>query len=150
MNAQLTPGTGLRVAVPRLALGALVLAGYAGVAHSVQQLYPFSIFDMYAHRAQSASRVVARDAAGGLSEVTAWRGWRCAPAPAVTEPGTVPAYSVPYRDREAAAWVRDHPLAGAAGGEAVDVVRHIWWLQPAPGQPASEDRPLWHCQAVRQ
>ena len=34
-------------------------------------------------------------------------------------------------------------------GEPVDVVRHIWWLQPAPGQAEIEDRVLLRCQAVR-
>ncbi len=133
----------------RVMLGLLVLAGYMALANTVQQLYPFSVFDMYAHAATSASRIGVRAASGELSEVSAWTHWRCdrpidlqgVPDHAARSP-----YSIPYRDREAQEWLLGHQ---GNGGEPVDVVRHIWWLQPAPGQAEIEDRVLLRCQAVR-
>lgn len=134
----------------RLLLGVVVLLGYMAIANTVQQLYPFSVFDMYAHRATSASRIGARTADGQLSEVTAWSDWRCdgpIRVDAPQAPGAPTPYGIPYRDREAEEWLLHHQ---GAGGQAVDVVRHIWWLEAAEGQPEIADRVLLHCQAVRQ
>ncbi len=134
----------------RFALGVLVLAGYMALANTVQQLYPFSVFDMYAHEATSASRIGVRTATGALTEVTAWRDWQCPQPIALIGPpdhDQRAPYSIPYRDREAQEWIVGHP---GAGSQPVDVVRHIWWLQPVPGQAETEDRVLLHCQAVPQ
>ncbi len=133
----------------RLAFGVLVLLGYVAIANTVQQLYPFSVFDMYAHQATSASRIAVRDAAGAVSEVSAWTDWRCdGPIALATAPDHADRspYSIPYRDREAQEWLTGHVGNGA---QAVEVVRHIWWLQPEAGQAEIEDRVLLHCKARR-
>jgi hypothetical protein len=133
----------------RLLLGVVLLLGYMAVANTVQQFYPFSVFDMYAHATTSASRIGARASSGELSEVFTWTDWRCdGPLSIETPPDHAQkmAYSIPYRDREAQEWLTTHQ---GDGGERVDVVRHIWWLTPDPGQPAQEDRLILHCQAVR-
>lgn len=143
------PGTHVR-----LLLGVLTLLAYVALANTVEQLYPFSVFDMYANRAGSASKVVARSERGELSEVTDWVAWDCGGLvqlePIQHEAGPHP-YTIPYRDREALAWIRTHQrVEGAATGlpRPVQVVRHIWWLSAAPGQPAAEDRVLASCAAV--
>ena len=133
----------------RVLLGALLLLGYMAIANTVQQLYPFSVFDMYAHEATSASRIAVRSASGDLSEIFAWSDWQCdgpltvqtAPDHAARSP-----YSIPYRDREAQEWLIAHQ---GHGGQPVDIVRHIWWLHSEPGQPETEDRLIRHCTAVR-
>lgn len=57
---------------------ALALVGYLAIARGVENLYPFSTFNMYSvERAASASRVLARDAHGAVSEVTGWERWEC-------------------------------------------------------------------------
>ena len=133
----------------RVVFGVLVLVGYVAIASTVQQLYPFSVFDMYAHPATSASRIAVRDAAGVVSEVSAWTDWQCdgpfALAGAPDHDDRSP-YSIPYRDREAQEWLTAHR---GAGTQAVAIVRHIWWLQPQPGQAEIEDRVLLHCKARR-
>ncbi len=134
----------------RILLGVLVLTGYVAIANAVQQLYPFSVFDMYAHQATSASRIGVRDATGALSEVSAWTAWHCDAPIRLQEPPTQPGpapYTIPYRDREAQEWVLAHPGNGA---QHVEVVRHVWWLQPLPNQNEAEDRVLLRCQAERQ
>ena len=134
----------------RLTLGLLALVTYVLVANTVQQLYPFSVFDMYANRANSASKVVAQRSDGTLVDVNRLRQWHC-PQPVTlevdTHDGRPHPYTIPYRDREALDWIHEH-AAEQPQGVMVRVVRHIWWLQPAPNQSAEEDRVLATCTAV--
>ena len=132
----------------RLVLGVTLLLGYMAIANTVQQFYPFSVFDMYAHATTSASRIAVRSTSGALSEVSAWTEWRCDGPLSIETPhdhAERTAYSIPYRDREAQEWLTSHQ---GEGGERVDVVRHIWWLRPDAGQPPQEDRLILHCQAA--
>jgi hypothetical protein len=135
---------------PRVLVAALALCGYLGIAHSVRNLYPFSTFEMYAgQRADSASRVIARDAAGGLHELDAYEAFRCdGPIPLGHETCAAAwpyAYSI-YLDRQAAAFIDTHP---GDGTEPVDVIRRIWRLSDRPGPPPFEDCLLQHCRAAR-
>jgi hypothetical protein len=149
---------------PRRPLAALVVAGYAGVAFAVHDLYPFSRFDMYSRARSSASRIVARDAAGHVAEVERFDAWQCE-RPVDVSPGTCGApgsYTyTPYIDESRARWVAEHAAQGANGksasthgadgeraaGEPVDVVRRIWRVDEGP--PHVTDCLLERCSAVR-
>jgi hypothetical protein len=134
-------------------VSALVLAGYLAVGRAVGNLYPFSTFEMYAaERPSSASRVFARDAAGAVHEVFDFARWRCdATAESPIDPMTCraewPFEYVPAQDREAAAWIAEHP--GPDGGEAVELVRRVWRLPDRAGAPPSVDCLLARCRVER-
>jgi len=140
---------------PRRALGLLVLGGYVGFSFAVGNAYPFSVFDMYARPRTTASRIVARDAGGALTEVERWDAWMC-PGPVDTSAEACreqgPYFAVGYIDASRAAWVTGHSAGPAEGaGEArepVEVVRRIWWLE-GEGAPRSSDCVLARCSAVR-
>jgi hypothetical protein len=135
---------------PGWAVSILVLGGYAGIALAVHNLYPFSVFDMYSRPRISASRIVARDESGKLSEVERYDGWRC-PAPVDVspsqcgEPGSF--FYTTYLDASRAAYIADHGASDGVG-RPVDVVRRIWWLDE-PGPPRITDCVLQSCSAVR-
>jgi hypothetical protein len=135
---------------PRLMVALSVLAGYLALAFSVHNLYPISTFEMYAGRpVRSASRVIARDAAGALHEIDEYRDWQC-PGPLPLGPEACPAqwpYSYTgYLDRAAAELVAQQ---GGSGGDSVDVVRRVWRLSDEPGPPPASDCLLERCRAVR-
>lgn len=123
-----------------IAVNALAFVGYVLVARGLDNLYPFSTFDMYSQvDSSSASRVVARDADGTLREVTAYRALDCEGRLDVSEDSCGTAaeiYRVPYKDEEAVQHVETH--RGASPDAApVDIVRHVWKLSD-DGSPALE------------
>jgi hypothetical protein len=134
---------------PRVQVAAVGLLGYLGLALSVGNLYPVSTFEMYAAApARSASRVIARDAAGAAHEVDEYREWSCdAPVPLDRAPcaSEWPYAYTGYLDRAAADWIASHP---GSGGEPMEVVRRIFRLGAA-GPPEVRDCVLSRCRAVR-
>jgi hypothetical protein len=139
---------GVMSLAPRRILALLVLAGYCGVSYAVQNLYPFSTFDMYSRHAQSASRVIARDASGRAAEVSRFVGWRCdgaidASAERCRDFGRFD--YTPYKDDEAIHWIASH---GGEGGAPIDLVRRIWWL--APDGERTDDCLLARCRATHE
>ena len=150
MGASVSEAPRSTVSRTRLALGVVTLATYVVVANTVQQLYPFSVFDMYANRATSASKVVAQRADGTLVDVNRLNVWHCPQAPSLehdTHDGMPHPYTIPYRDHEALDWIRTH-MGPQPQAETVRVVRHIWWLEPTSGQAPEENRVLATCSAV--
>jgi hypothetical protein len=135
---------------PRRVLSVLALVGYVAIAWSVSNLYPFSVFDMFAGRTASASRVVARDAGGRVAEVDRFVAWRCdgpvdvRPQVCAGEPGFD--YTV-YTDREAADYIASH-RGDDPSASPVDVVRRIWRLSGEDGPPAAKDCLIARCTAV--
>lgn len=135
----------------RLGLVLGVVGAYLATAFGLGNLYPFSVFDMYAgDKASSASRVVARDAEGHLDEVRAWTGWSCDPWPRLDldacqrEP---PFYVVPYINREHEQYLSEH-RGSPDGGEVVDLVAKVWWLD-ASGVRSAETCVIASCRARR-
>ncbi len=148
-----SPGVRLAWADPSRLVAGLVVAGYAGIAFAVHNFYPFSVFDMYSRRSESASRIAARDEHGELAEVGRFEWWECggtvdASPSRCGEPGSFD--YVPYLDDESVQYIARHAPPGDSGGKArpVDVVRRIWWLTQ-PGPPRIEDCVLARCRAVR-
>lgn len=135
---------------PRLAVSALALGGYVGIAFAAHDVYPFSRFDMYSQARSSASRVVARTADGRLAEIERFDGWACDGPLDVTPPrcGEPSSYFyTPYIDASQVEYIEHH--AHAEGVPArVDVVRRIWWLDGG-GPPRTTDCLLQTCTAVR-
>lgn len=134
----------------RAGIALLVFAGYLLSAFVAKNLYPFSRFDMYANRAgRSASRIVARDAAGRLHAVNEYTHWAC-PRPVDVDPRQCPSfpfYYIPYVDAGIAGWV-DHHGANASDGEPVDLVFHVWRLGSS-GVESEEDCMIERCRAAR-
>ncbi len=135
---------------PRLAVSALVLAGYVGIAFAAHDAYPFSRFDMYSQARSSASRLVARTADGEVAEIERFDGLSCEGPIDVTPPqcGEPSAYFyTPYIDASRIEYVERH--AHAEGARArVDLVRRIWRLDGS-GPPRTSDCLLQTCTAVR-
>lgn len=134
---------------PRRVIGALVLGGYVTLALAVTNLYPVSVFDMYSHPRSSASRIVARDAAGNVREVRRYDRWRCeGPVDVSPRACDTPRFDYSnYLDAEQAAYVASHSN-GDGQGDPVEIVRRIWWLDE-PGPPRTTDCVLQRCTAVR-
>jgi hypothetical protein len=135
---------------PRLAVSALVLGGYVGMAFAAHDVYPFSRFDMYSQARSSASRVVARTADGQLAEIERFDGWAC-DGPVDVSPGRCGEPSsyfyTPYIDASRVEYVERHTHAEGVPAK-VDVVRRIWWLDGG-GPTRTTDCLLQTCTAVR-
>ena len=145
-----------------VAVAALSFVGYFVVARIVGNVYPFSTFPMYAgeHRS-TGSRIVAKDEAQGLHEVSDGSAWVCDAAPAEgLRPGETPplaldpygcsgggVYTITYVDRDAIDYVRTH---GGVDPRArpVELVRHIWTFPDDRGPPATSDCHMASCRAV--
>lgn len=129
----------------------VVLIGYVLISRSAIHLYPFSIFDMYSERliSDSGSRILARDAKGGVTEVDRYRAWACpAPIDLRDECARKGAYYIPYKDEETVRWIEAHRGDGAAGAP-VALVRRVFWLyRDAPTRV--EDCVIAECRAVPQ
>ena len=134
---------------PAVGLGAAVLVTYLLVARGLGDLYPFSTFSMYsAHPTDSGSRIVARDARGGLREVSSYDRWACPGTEALERAdacGVVTA--IDYLDREAREYLDGHAAADTPGSEPVEVVRRAWRF--GGDAPVIRDCPLLRCRAVR-
>ena len=132
-----------------LAVATFSLVGYFLIARVVGNVYPFSTFPMYSGRhAPSGSRIVAKDVAGGLHEVTDGEAWEC-DSGALSARGCVDdsVYYIGYVDREAIDFVRAH--AGPDPRAApVELVRHIWSFPADRGPPMTRDCILGRCRAV--
>jgi hypothetical protein len=135
---------------PRLAVSALVVGGYVGIAFAAHDAYPFSRFDMYSQARTSASRIVARTADGQVAEIERFDGWSCDGPVDVSparcgEPSSY--FYTPYIDASRVEYIERR--AHAEGVRApVDVVRRIWWLDRS-GPPRIADCLLTTCTAVR-
>jgi hypothetical protein len=130
-------------------VAALAFLGYFGIARIVGNLYPFSTFPMYAgeHRT-TGSRIVAKDAAGALHEVTEGMAWSCGAREIDPEAcGGPDVYTIDYVDREAVAYVREHS-GGDANATPVELVRHIWTFASDRDPPTTRDCPIALCSAV--
>lgn len=139
-----------RIPRNRLGISLLVFLGYFAAAFVAKNFYPFSMFDMYAGKGRpSASRIVARDAAGHLHPVSHYSGWEC-PHPIDDDPTKCqasPFYYIPYVDESAVRYVRGHKGAGDSG-QPVDLVFHVWRLGRR-GVESEENCLIQHCRAVR-
>lgn len=134
-----------------IALGALALVGYAGVARSVSNLYPFSTFPMYAvEREPVASRLAVREADGSLRDPDAYRAWSCPEPPsALPPPGTCPLLGTQrgsYLDHDFLVFMAQH-ATGDGAGEPVELVRRVWDLRD--GARLETTCPIQRCRAVR-
>lgn len=110
----------------RLFLGLLVLGGYAFAARGVGNLYPFSVFPMYAGNGETATaRMMARTEAGTVLEIGAFSAWSCEPLPSFESTSCGGIRGIPYIDREHEAYVRAHPL-GDHAGEPVALIRRVF------------------------
>ncbi len=128
----------------RLFLGVLVLVGYGLAARGVENLYPFSVFPMYAGTAEAAtSRIMARTEGGAVVEVTAFAAWSCEALPSLETTSCHDIRGIPYIDREREAYVREHPL-GERSGEPVTLVRRVFSFD---GKSRPEACPVAQCRA---
>jgi hypothetical protein len=132
-----------------VAVAGLAFVGYFGIARIVGNVYPFSTFPMYAgeHRT-TGSRIVAKDAAGALHEVSDGTAWACIPADldasACGGPGV---YTIDYVDREALAFVREHSGSDALA-VPVGLVRRVWSFTNDRDPPTAHDCTIATCRAV--
>ncbi len=132
-----------------IAVAGLAFVGYFGIARIVGNLYPFSTFPMYAgeHRT-TGSRIVAKDAAGVLHEVSDGAAWACVPADLDARAcGGPDVYTIDYVDREALAYVREHS-GGDAQAVPVELVRHVWSFTNDRDPPTARDCSIATCRAV--
>lgn len=127
-----------------------VALGYLLVARGVDNFYPFSTFSMYAAvEENSASRVLVRDGAGRLREVSSFRGWAC-DRPVDLNPEECETTGRYYRLRyidDATARRLATPATDLAAAEPVTLLRRIWWFDDAGGI-SSEECELASCRAV--
>ena len=132
----------------RVFLGVLALLGYAIIARGVENLYPFSVFPMYASGESAVtSRIMARTAAGEILEVDRFHGWSCRELPTLDATSCEGVRGIPYIDREREAHVRAHPLGSNDGeGEPVELVRRVFSFD---GKARAETCPLAACRASR-
>jgi len=139
------PGLVLRL------LALLACIGYFAISRAVLNLHPFSIFNMYStRRVSTASRIIARDAAGGVHEIDELDDWDCDKPlnlNASACPESEPFYYIPYLDREAAATLAAHTGKNPAA-VPVAVVRRIFRFSDQAGEPTVEDCVLSLCRAV--
>ncbi len=128
----------------------LVFGGYLLAAFLAKNFYPFSVFDMYAGQSQpSASRIVARDAAGRLHPVSDYAHWQC-PRAVVPDPekcSAFPFYYIPYVDEGVVRYIENHSVK-VDGGEPVDLVFHIWRFG-SRGIAAEQDCVIQRCRAEK-
>ena len=132
-----------------ITVAGLAFVGYFGVARIVGNLYPFSTFPMYAgeHRT-TGSRIVAKDAAGALREVTDGAAWSCGAREINPDAcGGPDVYTIDYVDREAVAYVREHS-GNDANATPVELVRHIWTVASDRDPPTARVCPFALCSAV--
>lgn len=137
-------------------VAALSMSGYVLVARVAGNLYPFSTFGMYSGiPPRAASRIVARDRAGAVRELTSFASFRCDhPVDLASCAQAGDAYTIDYLDREAVAYVGRTPLESGAAPDAeraesaVDVVRRVWHFEPAQQDPVVDDCLMSHCRAT--
>lgn len=139
----------MKLPPPRTLVAAVAFTGYFAVAFAVRDLYPFSTFAMYAGAppSRAPSRVIARDAAGGVHEVDELVAWRCdgeAPPDRTSCLDEGSYATTTYLDRAASDWIAAHP---GSGGAPVDVVRRIYRLADGGGPPIARDCVLRRCRA---
>jgi hypothetical protein len=138
------------IARARLAAGAAIFATYLGVSFGVGNLYPFSIYDMYASDPGArASRLVVRDAAG-LREISRFSGFACdEPVRAAFERCKAQhvVNTIGYVVDEHLRALETAPASGDAR-EPVDVVMKVWGLDERSVVSEAECR-LSRCEASR-
>lgn len=129
-------------------LSVIICITYVMCGQIVDNFYPFSSFAMYARVVPSASRIVARNSAGVVTETAEYTNWQCStftPADCLG-PGDT---NVVYRDREALQVVRKSrllPPAPRHPPEAVLLVRRVWHFTP---DVERHDCVIAHCTAER-
>jgi len=143
-------------------VAALAFGSYFTVARIVGNVYPFSIFPMYAgqHRT-TGSRIVVKDESQALHEVSDGLAWTCDDAAeAGVPPGGAPSpaldayactgsdvYSITYVDREAIEYIRTHPGSDPRA-QPVELVRHIWSFPDERNPPTTHDCHVAFCRVV--
>ncbi len=155
---------GVRTRIDRhaaIAVATLSFVGYFVVARTVGNVYPFSTFPMYAgEHGSTGSRIVAKDEAQGLHEVSDGVAWTCEDTPdggspiEPTSPGLDPyacagggVYAITYVDRAAIDHVRTH-WGSDPRARPVELVRHIWTFPDDRGPPTTSDCHMASCRAV--
>ncbi len=131
-------------------LAVAVVVAYLGVALSVQNLYPFSTFPMYAGGAlTSGARLIAVDAQGEAREVTRFTAWSCPGLRPFTEAscadgavGRPPAYLV----KEATDYIAAHAGPPDPNHPVALVVRT--WPIDSEGEVSHLDCPVHQCTAL--
>lgn len=129
--------------------------GYVLVARGVNNFYPFSTFSMYAATEESsASRVLARDAAGKDHEVSSFVNWSCEhpidlnPSRCESLDGLGRYYKIGYVDREmTSALEKTRPTSPEVSASPVTVFRRIWRFADDGGVSVT-DCELGACEAV--
>lgn len=130
----------------------LIAAAYFLVSRGVQNLFPFTVLEMYSWRIQSSSsRILALDARGETHEVNHLDAFSCEDdiTPEQSHcPGPERQYSsIDYVDRDLIDHLRSHPGTGQEpSSEAFTIVRRVWHLQVSP--VSHEDCVLTRCRAV--
>lgn len=109
-------------------LGVLAIS-YAVIARGVGNLYPFSIFEMYAKPSGSVTtRLGVRDSTGGVHDVSSYVDWHCS-EPIVWEKFSCdvePLRRVPnYLERAEINHVQSN-ISDVAKGEPVDLIQRVW------------------------
>jgi len=130
----------------------LAFGSYLAISRLVVDFFPFTTLNMYSQtRAQSASRIVARDAVGRAHEIDRFDRWDC-PAPldptARGCPDVADIYVIDYVDRDTAVYLDAH-RGSAVRGVSMDLVRRVWRLSDRAGPPAFRDCFLMRCRASR-
>lgn len=130
-------------------LGLVVV--YVVAARGIGNLFPLSTFEMYgSEAADSASRIVVRDAQGRLVEVDDFTALECSDSPSADVTACVdqwPFGYTPAEDNKAIAHVGAASPVGA-GGETVAIVRRIWRFD-SEGPPTHVDCTLAMCRGRR-
>ncbi len=130
----------------------LIAAAYFLVSRGVENLFPFTVLEMYSWRSEpSSSRILALDERGGAHEVNRLASFRCdddiTPEKShCPEPGHH-YYSIDYVDRDLIDHMRSHPGTGQEpSAESFTLVRRVWQLDVSPVTHA--DCALTRCRAV--
>src|SRR5512142_1686071 len=126
-------------------LSLIVCGAYVVCGQLVQNAYPFSSFPMYARISRSASRILARNAAGTVSETATYAAWKCS-AFTLSSCEVPPESAIVYRDREALDAVNRSSPGGGHPRVAVDLVRRTDRFTPAFER---HDCVMAHCTAEK-
>ncbi len=126
--------------------------GYVGIARSVQDLYPFSSYTMYAGvHGTWASRLVARPKDGIAREIKNFDHWQCQdelPAEANRTCAVGEGFRIDYMEAATMQYVNSFHNQ-APGDQEVDLVRRVWQFD-AQGVPLPAQNCIRrHCRAQR-
>ncbi len=129
-----------------------IAVAYFLVSRGVQNMFPFTVLEMYSGRSEpSSSRILAIDERGGVHEVNHMDAFRCdddiTPEQSHCPDPERHYYHIDYVDRDLIDHLRSHPGTGQEpSAEPFTIVRRVWQLD-APSV-SHEDCVLTHCRAV--